>query len=159
MYPSCLNTRHNPAVRKLFPELDMVPCIIIAFATFVHLIISMPEAPMFQSHSKGTDEPDKTSKKTIWAVCPAPRYRITAADFQGVRASPTHSILLLPPPAEQAVPVKYNRHRSVPRRTLHNPHAALPPRSRLPVRQPDSILTSRRYLISNNPRNNVKNTF
>ena len=109
LYPSCLNTRHSPAVRKLFPELDMVPCIIIAFATFVHLIISMPEAPMFQSHSKGTDEPDKTSKKTIWAVCPAPRYRITAADFQGVLASPTHSILLLPPPAEQAVPVKYNR--------------------------------------------------
>ena len=32
LYPSCINTLQSPAVRKLFPEFDMVPCTMIAFA-------------------------------------------------------------------------------------------------------------------------------
>jgi len=31
-YPSCLKIRHKPAAIKLFPALDMVPCIMIVFA-------------------------------------------------------------------------------------------------------------------------------
>ena len=31
-YPSCMNTLHRPAATRLFPALDMVPCIIIALA-------------------------------------------------------------------------------------------------------------------------------
>ena len=40
LYPSCLKIRHSPAVRRLFPALDMVPCTIIAFAIICYLPFS-----------------------------------------------------------------------------------------------------------------------